>query len=304
MRRKVWLAALVLSVPLTSGFTPPLPGGPVHAAPAGSGPSDYIEYHPGTLPLILTVPHGGTLEPPDLPDRISGNAGRYDTNTLELGRAIVEVIRQKTGRTPYLVIDHLHRKKLDTNRDMLEAAQDEPAAVAIWEAWHACIDSAKDAVERSFGTGLLIDLHGHRHREPWVELGYLLSNMDLAQPDSVLNKMSVADMSSIGTLLRSSPHAFADIIRGPMSLGGMLEDQGYPSVPGPLHPHPGGKGYFSGGYNTERHGSMGGGRIAAVQLEVPWENVRDTKSNRVRFAEAAAEAFIQFMETHCVPAAE
>ena len=297
---------MLLLLPLMNDTVGPAQGGAWAAASpvSGLGTSGYVDYHPGTLPLILTVPHGGTLEPSDLPDRISGTAGRYDTNTLELGKAIAEALQRRTGRTPFLVINTLHRKKLDTNRELFEAAQDDPGATAIWEEWHARIDSAKDAVARAFGTGLLIDLHGHRHRELWLEFGYLLSGTDLEQNDRDVNQTAVVDASSIGALLRSSPISFAGILRGPMSLGALFEDHGYASVPGPTHPHPGGKGYFSGGYNTERHGSLGGGTIAAVQLETPWRGVRDTEVNRARFAEAAAEVFIQFLETHCVPLAE
>ena len=33
------------------------------------GLTGYIAYHPGTIPLILTAPHGGYMEPADIPDR-------------------------------------------------------------------------------------------------------------------------------------------------------------------------------------------------------------------------------------------
>ncbi len=267
-------------------------------------PSDAIEYHSGTLPLILTVPHGGTREPSDLPDRISGTSGRYDTNTLELGRSIAEALKKRTGRSPFLVINRVHRKKLDTNRDVLEAAQDDSLATALWEAWHACIDSAKRAVVQQFGAGLLVDLHGHRHREAWLELGYLLSGSDLERSDDSLNMPGTVNSSSIGGLTRFSPVSFAAIIRGPMSLGALFEDHGYESVPGPTHPHPGGKAYFSGGYNTERHGSLQGGTIVAIQLETPWAPVRDTDAHRTSFAEAAADVFAQYLEIHFAPHAE
>ena len=91
------------------------------------GNSGYAEYQPGTMPLIITIPHGGTREPAEMPDRISATQARYDTNSLELGRALSEAIRHRTGSTPHVIITHVHRKELDTNRDLFEAAQEDTA---------------------------------------------------------------------------------------------------------------------------------------------------------------------------------
>ena len=33
------------------------------------GTNDWVEYRPGTLPVILSAPHGGSTEPPSIPDR-------------------------------------------------------------------------------------------------------------------------------------------------------------------------------------------------------------------------------------------
>ena len=36
------------------------------------GREEYIEYHPGNIPIILSVPHGGWLIPDEIPDRTYG----------------------------------------------------------------------------------------------------------------------------------------------------------------------------------------------------------------------------------------
>jgi N-formylglutamate amidohydrolase len=262
------------------------------------GEHGYIEYTPGSMPLILTIPHGGTLEPAELPDRISGTLSRYDTNTLELGRGIAAMLFEKTGRSPFLIITHVHRKKLDTNRDVLEAAQDDPAATRAWEEYHQFIDEAKRDVAAAFGAGLMVDLHGHRAERKWVELGYLLTEAQLALPDDSLNEPDVASGASIGSLVAISGRSLSELLRGPSSLGALFEAEGYEAVPSPSNPHPGGEHYFSGGYNTERHGSLDGGRIVAVQMETPWRTVRDSKTLRGQFARAAARALNRFLEIH------
>ena len=34
------------------------------------GGSQYTEYRAGNLPIIVTAPHGGSLTPPSIPDRV------------------------------------------------------------------------------------------------------------------------------------------------------------------------------------------------------------------------------------------
>jgi N-formylglutamate amidohydrolase len=256
-----------------------------------------VEYLPGTMPLIITIPHGGTREPVGMPDRISATLARYDTNSLELGRALSEAIRRRTGNSPHVIITHVHRKKLDTNRDVFEAAQEDTAAIRIWEEYHGFIEEAKRDVERRFGGGLLIDLHGHRHRKARVELGYLLMQRELNMPEDSLNIPLYLQTTSVRALAERAGKGLAEIIRGRRSLGTLLAERGYPAVPGQRHPGPGPDPYFSGGYTTEQHGSAMGGTISAIQMETPWHGVRDTGAHRKAFARAAAEALDEFLKT-------
>ena len=36
------------------------------------GREKYIEYHSGSLPIILSAPHGGWIDPPEISDRTQG----------------------------------------------------------------------------------------------------------------------------------------------------------------------------------------------------------------------------------------
>ena len=59
-----------------------------------------------------------------------------------------------------------------------------------------------------------------------------------------------------------------------------------------------GQSYFSGGYNTERHGSSGGGAVDAIQLEHYYTGIRDTGANRAAYAEALVTALLAFLDDH------
>ena len=61
------------------------------------GRERYVEYIPGTLPIVLSAPHGGREKPTELPDRTEGTFA-FDVNTQELARAIDEAFVSRTGQ--------------------------------------------------------------------------------------------------------------------------------------------------------------------------------------------------------------
>ena len=243
-----------------------------------------VEYHVGTLPFIITAPHGGHLRPDDVANRSEGNL-ENDTRTQQLARLVAQALSSGDER-PYVVINLLHRDKLDANRPLEEATAGDARAEAAWTAYHELIDQARAEVVASHGGGLLLDVHGHGHDEPRVELGYLITSTELALDDEALE--ALAAESSIRHLAEVSPLSFAALVRGPSSMGARLEEAGYASVPSPSSPSPGGLPYYSGGYTLRRHGSSGGEPVDAIQLEAPKEGVRDSLVNRATFAAAVA----------------
>jgi len=87
----------------------------------------YIEYIPGNLPIIFSSAHGGYLKPEAVKTRRYGSSAT-DIYTQEMTRQIMEYIYNETGGYPHVIINLLHRKKLDGNRDIGEAAQGDPLA--------------------------------------------------------------------------------------------------------------------------------------------------------------------------------
>lgn len=264
-----------------------------------NGRAAYIEYIAGDLPLVISAPHGGSLTPGEIPDRTVGTTGR-DTNTEELVRALRQAFIARTGGAPHVVINRLHRARLDANREIVEAAQGNEFAERAWFEWHAFIEAASHAALDAGpdGEALYFDIHGHGHPIPRIEIGYLLGPADLALADAALGQPSIIAKSSIRALARADGARFVELIRGGTSLGELLQNRGYPAVPSASDPGPGEDPYFTGGYNTARHGSRDGGGVNGIQLELNFAGVRDTEANRVRFATALADAVAQYFEAH------
>lgn len=260
------------------------------------GRNEYIEYIAGNLPIILSAPHGGHLEPVELPDRSYGTL-TYDTNTQELLRDMQAALFARYGKYPHVVICRLHRKKIDVNRDSVEGAQGNQYTLQAWQEFHAFLDSASAAVTRQSGKGFYIDLHAHGHTIQRLELGYLLSSAQLNLTDQQLN-IGYAQQSSIRALAVRSPYPFSTLMRGAVSFGAFMERRGYACVPSEMNPTPNADPYFTGGYDTERHGSVYDGSIDAVQIESHYAGVRDTDPNRKAFASAISEALWYFMKIH------
>jgi len=263
------------------------------------GAQDYIEYQPGTLPLIIAAPHGGTLRPDGIPNRSFGRVAQ-DSFTQEQARVLADQLEKQYGARPHLVICRLHRMKVDCNRELTEAAQGDPVAERAWNDFQGFIKEAREAVLRRHGEGLFIDLHGHRHPEARVELGYLLTRDDLAVSDAELDANGgFRKKASFRTLAGRTTASFADLVRGGTSLGALLETRGFPSIPSPVSAAPKeGEEYFHGGYNTSTHGSRNGGSICGLQIECPFKGVRDREENREKFAIALAQSLGQWWRAH------
>lgn len=261
------------------------------------GRASYTEYVVGDLPIIISAPHGGSMVPDEITDRTYGTTGR-DRNTQELSRSIREALIELTGRAPHMIVSRLRRIKLDPNREITEAAQGNPFAENAWSEFQGSIEVAEDIVTRDFGSGLYLDIHGHGHDIARVELGYLLSRNDLTRSDAALNASSFDAKSSVRALAGTVDITFAQLIRGPASLGALLQERGTRSVPSTADPDPDGGAYFSGGYNTARHGSRDGGTISGIQLEHHFPGLRDTVQNRNAYATMLADALVVYLEVH------
>jgi hypothetical protein len=259
---------------------------PLVAGRSYFGANSWVELIPGELPIIVSAPHGGAIEPDNIPTRTGNVTTVTDAFTEELAREIGSVFRSEIGRAPTVVIMRLHRRKIDANREIVEAAQGNAAAERAWREYHGFIEAARAAIVDGQREGFYIDLHGHGHPIARLELGYTLSANDLKQSDQALDAALMVQKSSIRARVAASGTPHSQLLRGPTGLGTLFELHGFPSVPSAAQPHPGDDPYFTGGYNTNRHSSRDGNLISGVQIEANRPGVRDTPENRRRFAAA------------------
>jgi len=274
--------------------------------------STAIEYIAGDAKsrLILTAPHGGDIRPEfmhtrtkDFVTKADDNdygdtesfSGTSDSKTLELTEELANEIKKTTGLRPHIILNHLHRSKLDANRAMSMAAQGDGNAESAWKAFHQYIDDAKRQVAKN-GGGLLLDIHGNAHRPQRTEVGLLLKSKDFLAGDLE----QFADESSVKAIVKSGKATMAELVRGEYALGTLLNNVGVLATPSNSNPNPvdikifpDGK-YFNGGYNTARHGSRFSGNISAIQLEFNGD-VRINDKNRLLYVKSISKVINQFM---------
>ena len=261
----------------------------------------YIEYIAGNLPLIISAPHGGSLNPSELPDRTYGTLDT-DTNTDNLARAVRTAVFNRYGRYPHVIICNVDRQKIDCNREIVEGAQGNTNTILAWNEYHTFLGLAKKAVTDSYGRGLLIDLHGHGHNIQRLEIGYNTDTADLFKTTLSSSDRYDSSVQELGIRTRVT---FDQLIRGDLSLGTLMQARGFPSVPSTTYPNQGtsngvSNSYFTGGYIVETYGSKASnsGAINAIQIECNYTGVRDTSSNRASFASALTDALDLYFPLH------
>ena len=259
------------------------------------GPDRYVEHVIGNLPIVLTAPHGGKVRPETIPNRTTGVRDR-DDNTEELARAVAAELFARSGRHAHFVASHLHRSKLDPNREIKEAAEGNAIAERTWMEFHAAIRGALATAVEQHGFAFLIDLHGHAHAIARLELGYALEAKQLNQSDQAFDHSGLIALSTLRDLSARVGGSPAVLVRGPGSLGDLFTQGGFRAVPSPQEPQPGDQPFFAGGYIVRTHSAaVDTPKIDGLQIECPRAGVRDTAENRARFARVAVDALVIFL---------
>lgn len=245
----------------------------------------FLSIWAGTLPLILSAPHGGREAIPGVPLRRGLGVAQFstgrDNNTDALATAIALNIGQKLGVKPFVVIARFDRKFLDVNRPV-SGAYETVAAKPFYDAYHRALEEAAENVRAQWGGGLLLDLHGQG-----AEFDTIYRGTD--------NGETVAAL-----VQRYGKQA----ITGAKSIFGQLAAKGYKVLPDPSANDR--ERRYVGGYTARTYGSHRGTKIDAIQIEIG-TNLR-AKANLQRTAQdlaAAIEVFArEFLPIDNTPSAE
>jgi hypothetical protein len=210
----------------------------------------YLTYEIGNSPIILSAPHGGNIQPIDIPKRTWGNRSR-DTYTRRLIQLIIERLPQK----PYYVYSDIHRNRVDLNRDGGEAFQGNKKAERIWLLWNNTIALYEQNVKTKFGKGLYIDIHSHNNSDKF-QIGYGLKVKDYLDIKANWKVKSKSTMSAFSENGNEFPVLFGDY-----SFPNSIESYRY-NVLVPLDE----KHYLNGGRNIKKFHND---KIGAIQIECP-----------------------------------
>jgi N-formylglutamate amidohydrolase len=126
-------------------------------------PADLILIQKGSLPIIVSAPHGGRMVVPGLAERFGKGLTNFhtvrDEHTAELAERFAAELEEHLEGKPWLVVARFDRKYIDANRSA-EEGYETAKARPIYDSYHAALSSACKAVKKDHGRGLLLDIHG------------------------------------------------------------------------------------------------------------------------------------------------
>jgi N-formylglutamate amidohydrolase len=264
-----------LSIPaiLVATFSLPAPAQePAKEAAKAAFDKSLIVTQAGDLPIILSAPHGGRKAIPDCPERKGDGVNKFvvvrDDGTMELAELLAVEVEKKFGKKPSLVVAKFERKYCDVNRPAAGAYESD-IAKPYYDAYHEALSDAGKAVQKDFGRGLLIDIHGQAADAAAIYRG----TQNLKTTKTLIDRF--------GT----------EALVGPKSLLGVLAKQEakiLPSNDSKDKEDP----RFSGGYIVGTYGSHTAYAIDAIQLEFGMNfRKRDGRAKTARDLAEAIHAF-------------
>ena len=234
-----------------------------------------VSRHRGTLPVLISCPHGGSEQPEGVNER-DGSATpagcnfekKSDLNTRDVALGIAQRLVDLFGEAPYVVIADYHRKYIDANRSP-DCAYEAAAARPFYDAYHATLRAFVAEIRaENAGAGLLFDIHG--------------TAGIAGDPAAVF--LGTDNGRSVARLLAADPQA---LFRR-RSLRGFLQAAGHVVAPHALgEPEPA---TLDGGFTIRTYGSTRVDGIDAMQLEIT-PPLRTDPARRAALVEELGFAF-------------
>lgn len=153
----------------------------------------WITVKKGSLPVVLSAPHGGSREHPEASTRSSGITVT-DSATYRLALAVHDAVASELGRAGHLVAARLSREWVDFNREADEAYEDE-ALAPVYDAYHDALQRRIErARQQNAPCALLLDLHGQSSEPTYTfrgtRNGITASLTDLYTSGALLDALS------------------------------------------------------------------------------------------------------------------
>jgi N-formylglutamate amidohydrolase len=259
----------------------------VHTARAESAaPANLVLVQQGTLPIILTVPHGGReaipgVGPRDTLGKPSGGRGFVtvtDTNTDRLAFGISAEIKALTGKEPYLVMAKFKRRFVDPNRPP-EVAVDSPAARPYYDYYHQAVRRFTEEVRAKYPAGLLVDVHGQK-KDPTVVMRGTQNGRTVAR---LLERAGIPAVTGANGIFGQLAANGLDVFpSNDVAPEGTAENRG-----------------FNGGYTVGTYGSQNPDGIDAVQMEFGTRYRHDPGLDLA--ARTTGKALVAFYEAYLTP---
>lgn len=247
-------------------FSPP-------AAKAAVPPEDWsrlIDSQTGTLPIILTAPHGGREKIDGVEPRKKGVTVR-DSNTDLLAKSVARELEKQLGAKPYFVVARVARTYADLNRAEADGTESVKAA-SYHRAFHHIIRTDLDEIRAHWpGHAILIDIHGQ----------------------AVFKNAAVRGTRNGRTDAALIARAGKEAIIGPKGLFGLLERAGYETRPTCASADQTEERSFNGGYIVGTYGSGSPNGIDAIQIE-SGTGLRTPEAKREKYARDLATAIASF----------
>lgn len=220
------------------------------AAPDAPKPEDFVLVQKGTLPIIISAPHGGRKKVPDVPERVGTGLTNFQTvrdeNTAELTERFAAELAKALDGKPWVVVARFERKYLDVNRAREQGYESEKAK-PYYDAYHDPLAAACKAVKEKFGRGLLLDIHGQAVHQNAICRG-------------------TQNLKTVGLLKERDG---MPAVRGKNSVLGRMEKLGYKVLPaGDADDKTKEEPKFTGGHIVGTYGSHTAYAIDAIQLEL------------------------------------
>lgn len=211
---------------------------------------DYLTYRAGKIPVILSAPHGGNMQPISIPKRTWGNRSR-DTYT----RRLIQLVIERLPQAPYFVFSDIHRNRVDLNRDVHEAAQENKRAEEIWFDWNNILSEFQKDIRNKYTRALYIDIHSHNNSNEF-QIGYGLKVKDYI---SVLSHLDAKEKSTMQVFEKNG--SMYPALFGEYSFPQSIRNYGFRV----LVPKDDRK-YLNGGRNIKQYSQA---TVGAIQIECP-----------------------------------